>query len=161
MLKHKRPSIDMSIGEGRQYVEAHLIERDPGIFCPCCGQYCKLYKRKFNSQMAVWMVWLVREFERRPRWIDWHDAPHTLRGGDYAKAAHWELIRHRENTDTANRTSGYWKPTKKGIDFAYNKLAIPSHVLIFNNEVRGFTKKRITIVQALGNHFNYQELMHA
>lgn len=137
-------------------VQANLEE---GIVCPCCGQYCKLYRRALNAQMARFLIWLVREFEARPRWIDWHEAPSILRGGDYAKLQYWGMIENCPNDNPGQRTSGLWRPTELGVEFAHMRRRAASHAYVFNNSVVRFEDQYITIEDALGEHFNYRELM--
>ena len=131
---------------------------EDGSTCPCCGQYVRVYKRKLNSIMAKWLIWLVR----RDRSSDelWHDIRRAaVRGGDYAKLLHWGLVAHKQNTDPSKRTSGLWRPTSIGVQFALNQCRAPSHVHIYNNRPVAFSTRSVSIVEALGARFDYQELM--
>jgi hypothetical protein len=148
-----------TLREAREDVEAHLVAGDTGTTCPCCGQFCKLYKRKLNSNMARFLIDLVQQYERKNRWV--HFERCTYKGRDYSYLLQWGLAVTRQDKTTQKRMSGFWKPTQEGIDFVHNRISIASHVYLYNNGVRGFTKKRVTIVDALGKHFNYQELMHS
>lgn len=146
-----------------------------GCRCPCCKQYVKIYKRALGSQMARWLIWLVRTWDHKfqPRmlkrvdneaWIDIRLSP--VRGGDYAKLLHWGLVQHKidvleKNGGRDKRDSGLWRPTFKGIDFVNGKVKMPSHVYLYDNMKIGEESALITIEQALGKRHSYKELMSA
>lgn len=129
-----------------------------GIECPCCRQFCKIYARKFNSNMAMFLCSLVREYYAagaKPV----HYSKCKFRGRDYPYIAGWELA----GTSTANsgqkRTSGFWYPSQKGVDFVKGQITIPSHALYFNQQLVGFSDDQINIRQAFSTPFTYQQLM--
>ena len=96
---------------------------------------------------------------------DWTDVPRTAPlwlikiAGEFAKAAHWGLIEQKKNDDPAKRCSGLWRATARGKNFAHGLELIPTHVYLFDNKVVGFEGEETTIQRALGNRFNYEELM--
>jgi hypothetical protein len=142
-----------------------VIEEDAarrqGHSCEACGQFVKLYRRKLSSQMALWLVKLVRLSQARPlgAWIEVaKDCP--THGGDYAKLAAWGLVEQKqEQGDGSTRTSGRWRPTRAGRDFAENRLRVPSHAYFYNRRCEGFTRETVNCKEALGARFNYAELM--
>jgi hypothetical protein len=146
----------------RLYVRENL---ETGIECPCCGQFAKEYRRQIHSTMAAWLCDLVRRwtFERRAYHVG--ECGPRLRsrtgGGDEAKLRYWKLIEEipKDPENTATRTSGYWRPTKAGIYFAHRAASTPKYCYVFDTKVLRFDGPRITIVDALGNKFNYAELM--
>jgi hypothetical protein len=149
--------------DARDYVDENLME---GVHCPCCGQFCKIYKRKLNCTMSACIIGLVKTFERTEDWVYVGDIP--LRGGnakeaggELAKLAHWGLIEEMPNEDETKRTSGFWRPTERGVEFVYCRISVPSHVYIYDNDPLRFTRKLVDIVATLGKKFNYRELMEA
>ncbi len=141
-----------------------LAENDPrGAPCPCCGQVCKVYKRHINSPMARFLLWLVRSYDAQPRWIHLKQFPmiqNRRGGGDYGKLVHWGLIEQKPNDDEPDkRTSGEWRPTPKGVEFAHRRIKIPDAVFLYDNIRQGFSDINIDIEYALGQNFSYQELM--
>jgi hypothetical protein len=147
-----------------------------GARCPCCKQYVKIYKRALGSQMARWLIWLVRTWDSRfepsmlkvadnEAWIDIRLSP--VRGGDYAKLLHWGLVQHKldvlekKNGAKDTRDSGFWRPTLKGIDFVNTRIKMPSHVYLYDNIKIGEETTLITIEDALGKKHSYKELMSA
>tara|TARA_Y100000590_G_C15471202_1_gene920230 strand:+ start:32 stop:556 length:525 start_codon:yes stop_codon:yes gene_type:complete len=147
----------VSGGEGRKLAEARAeVEagRAEGIECPCCEQFCRIYRRKLNNEMARWLIWLVRQGSG---WVDVKKS--NVRGGDYGKLIHWQLVEQKRNADTAKRTSGLWRHTQAGADFAHGRSRVPSHVFIYNNAPVGFSDLTIDIREALGRGFDYADLM--
>lgn len=133
--------------------------------CPCCGQRVKRYERSIYAQPAKFLIWLAKAYQRDHRWYDWREEPvrgdGQKGGGDYSKLRFWGLIEHKPNTDKHNlpqNYSGMWRPTQKGISFAYNKLAIPKYALIYNNKLLGFKGEMVTITDCLPEYFSFWEL---
>ena len=130
------------------------------LSCPVCKQNCKIYRRKLNSGMAATLCWLVSEYHGV-----WIDVPRVaprfvLKSNEHGKLVHWGLIKQKPNLDDlTKKTSGIWMPTERGILFAEGRIEVPSHVLLFDNTFHGFSEEQTTIREALGNRFNYEELM--
>jgi len=125
-----------------------------------------MYNYKFHSSLAQCLIGLVGVFEAKQNWVHVKDIPVSggnaaQRGGHLAKAIHWSLIEGRPNDDSAKRTSGYWQPTQKGRDFAHGRISIPKYVYLYNNTAHGFSMEITTIREALGNKFNYSELINS
>ena len=148
-----------TLKDARDYVNANRVE---GVHCPCCGQMARDYRRKLNTIMARALIWLVRTSASGDEWVDIGlQAPRWFHrgGGEFAKLAHWGLIEERLIPSTrGGRTSGIWRPTDKGVSFARNEIAIASHVTLYDNHIVGISNTSITIRQALGEHFDFQEL---
>ncbi len=141
-----------TLSEARDHLHDNL---EDGVHCPCCGQFAKRYKRNINSQMAQWLIWLVKN-SKDDTWVDVKES--DLRGGDYAKLKHWNLVERRINEDPEKRTSGLWRPTPKGVSFAKGNISLPQYVFLYNNEVLGHTGTLIGIRAALGTKFDYDKL---
>lgn len=62
------------------------------------------------------------------------------------------------NDDKKKRSSGYWRATEKGQQFAKGEIEIPKYVFTLDNKVVGYSKDQINIYDALSKKFNYQEL---
>jgi hypothetical protein len=52
-----------------------------------------------------------------------------------------------------------WKPTLKGLHFANDICSVPKYVYVYDNTVRGFEGPNIVIQEALGDKYNYAEIM--
>ncbi len=150
-----------SSDESLATAQALMIEcLDAGTSCPCCGQFAKIYKRKMRSSLAHWMIWLVKSSrDSDDGWADVRLA--NVRNGEYAMTAHWGLAVQKMNESTAKKHSGLWMPTSLGVQFVECSLKVPSHVHLYDNSVVGWSDNMITVVEALGKRFDYQELMSA
>ena len=133
-----------------------------GSNCPCCGQFVKLYARRLNAGMVAGLIWIVRASidgafvhlpSKAPRQV-------VAIAGEFARLEHWGLVQQEPNADTGKTHSGSWRPTRLGIDFAMQRVKVPTHVLLFNQSVYGFKKETFGVIKALERgRFNYRELM--
>ena len=83
-------------------------------------------------------------------------------GGDYAKLRYWDLIeKSPKNPDPKKRSSGLWKLTELGRDFAHNRTTVSVACYYGHPEggVLGFEPEQVNIVDALGKYFDYEKLM--
>lgn len=142
-----------------------VIDGIKGTNCPCCGQYVRLYNRKLNSGMALFLVGLYRLDRKTPKGIfsneQIYGEVNVAQGArDHGSMKHWGLI-DEPNIAVPNhkKKNGLWMLTDLGRNFAENKIVVPSHVRIYNKKSRGFSKSNTTLSEALGNKFNYQQLM--
>ena len=150
---------DALLKEAVKWVLEHRID---GVECPCCGQFVKVYRRKLNAAMAQALM------EFYERMLDSDDFVHvpsstdmSRLGGDWAKLAHWGLIEERSiERDDGCKHAGWWRITELGRRFVRDEVRIPSHVLLFNQQRLGMDERAtISIRQALGDRFDYSELM--
>ena len=126
-----------------------------GVECPCCGQLAKIYRRKLYSSMAYALI-IIYNAKR-----DWLHVPSLLngkgsvaRGGDFAKLVYWGLI------EPNPKEKGYYRITQKGINFAECRIAVPAAIFVFDGEpLSADEEEMITINDALGERFSYEELM--
>ena len=158
--------IDNAIEVTRERLREKL---DDGTTCPCCGQYAKRYKRKLNSSMAAALCWMWSTAQKTSRnhptkvWIDVPaQAPSwVLKAREYPKLAWWGLIEEKPKEEHhKGRTSGSWRVTQLGADFARSCVSVPRYAFVYNGTVEDFTTAApIYIRGALGNRFDYAELM--
>jgi hypothetical protein len=148
-----------TLEEAKAWLELH---KEDGVSCPCCNQFAKIYTRKLNSAMARDLIWLVRRFAYTKDWIDVPGTgPISLqRSRELAKLVYWKLVEQKfEASKRGARTSGIWRPTWPGIMFAENKTSLPKYVRIYDGSFLSFPDRGVTSIrEALGDHFNYDEL---
>lgn len=121
----------------------------------------KVYTRHLNSNMALCLLALYRhginEFVKVEDFLLQNGYP---RCGDFSYLTHYgfleKLIANRED---GSKRNGYYKITGRGLLFAENKTYVPEKFIICNGKLLGFEGKNISIRQALGKKFNYNELM--
>lgn len=136
-------------------------KRIKGYTCPCCNQFVKLYKRTFNCNMALAAIHLYHNREKGFIHLEKSLQKAGLqRCGDASYLRHYRLIEAspEQRRDGSNR-NGFYKITGAGILFVEMKFKVPKHFLTFNNKCENFEGESIGILEALGEKFNYSELM--
>lgn len=105
------------------------------------------------------VVVLIKMYKFGKEWV------HPLKdlktnNGDYAKLRFWGLVQPSSDEPTdEKKASGFWRITEEGKRFVENKIKVKEKAFLFNNKCYGFNGKEINIIEALGNKFNYSELM--
>lgn len=139
-----------------------------GLHCPCCGQYAKIYNRKFNSGMARTLITFYKHHRKTPGWVHvlkefgFGKSGATFVSGDYGKLAYWELLEASKLKKTdGNPKSGIHRITPLGISFVEKRVQIPRHCFIYNDRLLAVSDEKLFITEALGDDFNYDELMKA
>ena len=154
------PKISKSLLEAKGLL---LAKWNDGCLCPVCGQTVKLYTRKLNHGMTVFLIALYKLDRSGQKYIHVKDVLGSLgqytKSLDYSVLEHFGLIRKKIETTDDKRSSGFWKITLKGTDFVKVKIRILSKVKIYNNKFYGLTGQRVNVVEALGTKFDYKELM--
>jgi len=134
---------------------------DIGFRCKCCNQLVKRYHRPLNSSMALTLIHLyksgIRDWVHVEKFLFKNKLP---RSGDFHKLVLWGLLDKMEGErEDGSPRNGYYKLNGKAIMFVEGKLSVPKTAKILNGTFEGFEGELITIKYALGNKFNYQELM--
>jgi len=133
-----------------------------GVSCPCCGQFVKLYKRKFSTVMARGLISLHHLCKNNN---DYHHVSTIMSkisptgSNDFSKLRYYGFIEEELNTNTSKKTSGNWRITDAGVKFVHKQLLAREYMLIYNTKLKGLEGNSINIEDALGNKFNYQQLM--
>lgn len=158
-----------TIEDARQYIKENWKE---GVFCPCCNQLVKLYKRKLNSGMVRILIEIYRyekEFNPEDGWI--HVVREMSRNGfdatgmEYSKLKYWGLLESRNESKLPElKSTGYWRVTNLGKKFVMGDVKVPSHVLLSSSKKDRFIRyddenSLVSVHDALGRKFNYMELM--
>ncbi len=143
-----------------------LFERTRGSRCPTCDQYAKEYKRTVSSNMCVFLRSLITEYflsrsQGEDGWVHYKKCKFGSR--DYPHLALWDLAHTRSSECGKKRTTGEWKPTKRGIDFLFGKTTVPKYIYTYNGKKVGENRDEfIDFRTALGeNSFDYTEIMSA
>lgn len=145
-----------TIVEAKQYLRDNW---EAGVKCPCCSQLVKLYKYKLGYGMAKSAVDIYKlQVRGGAEWVHVQQALRP-RNGDYAKLRHWGLLESDGEYSEDGNNSGLWRLTALGIEFAENKVTVPSHAYLFDSRRVSFSDSVVDIEQALGKQFNYNELM--
>jgi hypothetical protein len=150
-----------SLTEAKAWLRDRL---DDGAECPCCTQYAKVYRRHLNSAMAYALLLISKHFRKNEAWLH---VPTFLngqgvvaRGGDFAKLVHWGLLEAQQGErDDGSSRVGYYVITPKGIAFVENRVRVPKFIRIYDGKPMKPSEERVNIIECLGKHFDYEELM--
>lgn len=148
-----------TLEEAKQFLRENW---EQGVNCPCCTQLVKLWKQKFHSGEAAWLIAFIQEYDKLgEEYLTWKHVANVrkIHCGDYAKLKFWGLIEPAPNDNKEKKASGTWKPTQKARDFVNNQTKIAKYVFTYDTKARRFSPEKISIIEALGDKFNYEELM--
>lgn len=161
----KLPEFEL-MQEGKEYLRQNF---DKGVPCPCCGQFVKRYKYAFHNGMARALIYLYTATKQGVG--DDNDGYINVNPyfvsigvkffGYHPKLEHWRMIERMPNTDKTKPWSGYWRLTERGKQFADGEIKAAKHVYLYNKVALGFSDELIDIRDALGEKFDYEELMKA
>ena len=152
-----------TLKEAKQHLRDNF---EKGVACPCCEGFVKLYKRKLNSGMALFLIGLYKLapishergqqsfFSNKEIMAKMNINTSSL---DYSVLKHFGLIEPRV-AENGHRDSGHWRITYDGISFVGLNGIVPKYVYLYKNKLQK-TEGEITIQEALGNKFDYKELM--
>jgi len=145
----------------RQTLIEGFPDKSVGYTCQCCGQFVKQYKRHFNSNMGLAMLMLYKHRDKGFVHLENLMSENGYkRCGDASYLRHYSLIQPlKEKRQDGSQRNGYYKITGLGIMFCELKTTVKEKFIIFNNKLEGFEGKDITILDALGEKFNYDTLM--
>lgn len=156
-----------NLEEARLWVQTNLRS---GVTCPCCGQFCKVYRRKLNSTMARALILIYHWFQAHPqeKWLHVPDflvkvkADSTVAGGDVSKLRFWDLLEAQkgQRADGSGRV-GFYRITDLGRKFIEGKAAVPRYAFTYNQLLLRMSDEMTTIEQALGDRFDYGVLMRS
>lgn len=151
---------DDSLIAAQKYIEENI---DVGCKCPACNRFIKQYKRKLTSSMAHALILLyksgLRDYVHMAEFLKNKPCPSSIYG-DVSKFRFWGILDKQEDErDDGNPNNGYYKITEKGIQFCEGLIEVPKYIEIKNNRMVSQSEELTTIQGALGNKFNYNELM--
>lgn len=134
---------------------------DAGFICPCCKSFVKRYTRSFNSNMALCLILLYKyNVNGFIKVEDFLIKNGHKRCGDFSYLTHYRFLEKQpgKREDGSSR-NGYYRLTSLGILFVEGKIKAHKKFMILNNKFEGFVGDEITIKQALGARFHFDELM--
>lgn len=151
---------DMEIA--RSLFESKL-QSPHGTVCPCCNRYAKVYKRPITDKMAYGLILMAR----LPvgTWIHLDDfmAARHIPIVVYSMVPllrFWGLLERADGIkDDGNPNNGFYRVTEAGHAFVRNQGSVLKYACLYNNALLNLEGKSITIKDALGTKFHYDELM--
>jgi len=134
------------------------------VICPCCTQVAKVYKRKISSSSAYALIILSKkkvkgEFHLERTLVEL-DLLKLVRS-DFPKLRYWGLIGTIESKrEDGSSRNGFYRITEAGRLFIENKITLPKYMHVYNNKAFKSSGERITILDCLGEKFNYNEIIN-
>lgn len=148
-------SPETTIAQAKAWLRARL---DDGEECPVCTQFAKVYQRRIHRTMARYLIAMYREAPGGS-YVDvmrlaGKDSP------DLVKTRYWGLLEAMpgEREDGSNRL-GWWRLTDAGRAFVEGAITVPKYARLYDGRCLGFDGEGVTIRDALGARFNYDDLM--
>jgi hypothetical protein len=123
-----------------------------------------MYERKLTATMAVGLIAIYRYNQQFPG--EWVHIPtlfqqrRIVRSNDGALLRQWGLIERMpgERADGSTRV-GYYRMLPRGVDWVEGRIMIPALGLYWDQRFWGTSGIDITIKDALGESFQFDELM--
>ena len=149
----------MTVAQARASVLAGA-ERG-GVQCPCCGQRAQVYRRSIHSAMARDLIACYRQFGVG-EWFDLTAIVGKRGTGDVTKLRYWGLMEQMpgEREDGSKRT-GCWRILPRGADYVRSRVRVQKYAYVYDGEAIRFDGPLVSIHDALGEKFDYRELMAA
>lgn len=138
-----------SLGDAKEWLRRRV---EDGEKCPCCGQFSKVYKRKINSGMARALISMYKQST-----LEWFHLPsvRTWTSRDEAALAYFGLIEQAG----VGFAQGTWRVTELGQLFVLGRIRVHKYARVYDGRLLGLQGDLVDIKDALGDKFDYEELM--
>lgn len=145
-----------TLEEAREWLRSQV---DQGARCPCCNQFAKVYRRRINAGMAHSLIDMYLIGGRR-----WLHVPTAIgaRSREEGKLAYWHLVEESTEPRGDGGRAGWWRVTDLGESFVLGEVRVAKYARIYDGRCLGLdSTETVSIRDALGARFNYDELMGA
>lgn len=162
------PRPEWTLARAQEWLRARVKK---GAECPCCKRFARVYDRKLPSASVRVLIALYRlegkegrEYVQLPPLLDQlglSTLKRTAHQGGYATLSHhWALIEAKpgERKDGSKRV-GWWRLTDLGREFVLEQTKVSKYARLYGQRLLRVHGEPIGIRDALGNHFDYRELM--
>tara|TARA_R110000782_G_scaffold33316_1_gene80521 strand:- start:1823 stop:2305 length:483 start_codon:yes stop_codon:yes gene_type:complete len=148
-----------TLAESKEWLQDNV---EGGAICPCCERLDKVYNRKIGDATVRIIFALYKHSQQNVGSYFPIEAfvPDQKYGRDFPILRLIDLLERADNDDPTKKTSGQYRLTEKGANFARGLLAIPERLIIYHNELIGVSENNKFITEFWPN-FNYQELMES
>lgn len=148
---------DMTITEAKAILRELA---DDGHACPVCTQHVKVYKRKVNSSMARDLIAIYRTYGTDFAYLpDVRKTTGSKGNREESKLRYWGLIEEDNRRREDGGRAGFWRITPRGVDWVLGRSTIPKYARVFDARLLSHEGEQVSIRDALGTKFRYDELM--
>lgn len=143
-----------TFAEAKSWLRERL---DDGADCPLCTQHAQVYRRKINSGMARALIEQYRQagqslVHTRDYWLPLSK--------EAAQLQWWGLIAQGDERREDGGQSGWWRVTYDGVAYVHNRLRVPKYARVYDGRLMNLdSTEMVSILDALGNKFDYSDLM--
>jgi hypothetical protein len=134
---------------------------DPaGAVCPTCTQHAQVYRWSLYSTAVQALILFQRlggttDFTHSNELKDY-----GYKGqGDAARLRMWGLVERQSDQREDGGRSGYWRVTSLGERFVLGQVRVPKYAWVYNGRVLRMDGEPVGVREALGNRFNYDDMM--
>lgn len=142
------------LGVARQWTR---VRAEKGVTCPICKQHVKVYKYTINASQAHALIEMYKHCPYD--WFKMKDIEHRWNSHDHGRLKHWDLIELSTKKREDGGSKGIWRITPLGRRFVLNEIRVPKYARVYDNETLMLYGEPVSIVDALKNRFDYNELM--
>lgn len=149
---------DWTVERTKKYLEDN---RKDGVECPACGVFYREYKWTFYSTAARGLI-LLNRLGGAEDYVFTGDLKQKYGFKGQGDCSRWRFFGlATEDRDRKSNTgrAGYWKLTPLGVDFINGRATIPKKVYVVHSKPTRSEGPHVTVQQALGKRFDYDELM--
>lgn len=131
--------------------------------CPTCGHVARTYRRALTSVAARAVIALYRVHGTEPGHLPTiarnHLADCAHQGGYLALAGHWGLIEEERRFRPDGGRAGYWRVTPLGWQWLTCRTTVAKYAVIREGDCIALEGPQITVIDALGEHFDLESLL--
>lgn len=132
--------------------------------CPCCSQIAKVYKRRLHSGMASRLILLSKLSTTEEPWVSvntLYRGTRSISPKDFPYFRFWGFIEKNQDKlpKGGGRRNSLWRITDEGRDFVKGERLAHAYAKIYDNNVLSFSDEQVSIREALGTDFDYDQLM--
>lgn len=148
----------MTLGEARATFR-RMLKDGQRVVCPGCELLTTQYHRPLNSGMARILLSIFHATTHQ----EWCDVSKTF--GDeahkkeYSKLKHWGLLEEMPGEGTEGHTTGLWRLPAASRKFCEEQGTVLKYVDLVNDVLIERSGPEITIRDALGKRFSFDEIM--
>lgn len=161
-MSESQPDGSWTLKDARAWLREQRVE---GVRCPCCNQLAKIYKRSMLSTSARTLIAMYLEtrgtdnFIHIPTLVQRRVRDKAHQGGSSTLGAYWGLIEEERERRPDGGRKGWWRLTPKGLAWVLGRTTIPHYAYTYNSRVVEVSGPPVSIRQALGTGFDYEEMM--
>jgi hypothetical protein len=145
-----------TLAESKEWLQKNVRN---GVICPCCDRFDKIYNYSLPLSSVKALTRLGKISRMNTDYVAHYTEFNNNKSQTFVKFQYINLVFQPETDEgSTKKTSGNWSITEKGIDFIQGRISIPSHLIIYHNELIGVSETN-KYIDDFWSDFNYKEMM--